>query len=103
MTKLLGLVVIAQFVLIALVYLSLRSLEQKVDMAMDPAGPVAAVGDLEAAPGELSSPAPATAGLDSATLRRIIREELHAHRQFDAVVLPAQGQAELLTRIEPVG
>lgn len=95
MTRLIGLVVLAQLALIALLYLSFRSLEQKVDMALQPAGPVAAVGGLEAAPGDPASPAPAAAGLDIATLRRIIREELRAARPAESIAAePQAGAAE---------
>lgn len=111
MTRLFGLVVLAQLALIALLYLSFRSLEQKVDMALQPAGPVAAAGDPGTASGEPASSARPSEGLDSATIRRIIREELWAARlgesiaaepQAGAAAEPVYDEAEMQRRQERI-
>ena len=80
MMKLLGLLALAQLLLLALMYLKLSALEERVEVAAQ--GPVAAEpADRNFVQDNAGAPLGATQAIDSAEIRRIVREELRAARQ----------------------
>lgn len=79
MMKLLGLLALAQLLLIALLYLKLSALEEQVEVAAQ--STVTAGQDARhSRQGRADAPPSGTQVIDSAELRRVVREELRAAR-----------------------
>jgi hypothetical protein len=80
MMKLIGLLALAQLLLIALLYLKLSAIEERAGIVAKP--PVTAEADLRnSVRGRAGEPHGGMRVVDGAELRRIIREELRAARQ----------------------
>ena len=108
MTKLLFLLVLAQTLLIALLYFKVDAVEQRV--AQSAAAAPRAIDAARRLPGSAPAPAATVRGVDTAELRRIIREELQSvsldwaaeQQQANAAARPVYDEVEMQRRREQV-